>query len=62
MTVNYLKSRLRNPSSYIENKIYYWSVKDNSFVMVEVDYSEMNGLGGYNRGTCTGTCEKGMIR
>jgi hypothetical protein len=39
-----LKSKLKNPNSLIINNIYYPSVG-----VVELDYSAMNGFGGYNR-------------
>lgn len=55
-TETLLKSMLKNPNSLIINDIYE---TDNH---VEVDYSAMNGFGGYNREKITTYYNKGVLK
>lgn len=48
--VTYLKAHLKNPSSYQEHSTSYYK-NDNGTYVITIDYSAMNGFGGYNRST-----------
>ena len=60
--VDYLKAHLKNPSSYQQHSINYYKTDDNTY-MITIDYSAMNGFGGYNRSTfvCTVDIKTGKV-
>jgi uncharacterized protein YjdB len=59
--VTKLKKRLKNPSSLIVNEYSFNSVKTakGGTLYVYIDYSAMNGFGGYSRSYCKYYCEDG---
>ncbi|MBO2517082.1 MAG: hypothetical protein CW338_07425 [Clostridiales bacterium] len=65
IAIRYIKNRLKNPTSFIENSNYYYTY-DGYYTFV-IDYSAQNGFGGYNRETyyievnySTGTVQSGF--
>ncbi len=62
----WLKSQLKNPSSLIVNSVTYSKYESNSnpgeyiFALI-INYSAMNGFGGYNRETVLYYCDERMI-
>ena len=61
VALNYLKSRLKNPDSYQQHSITY--TRDGDNYTVYIDYSAMNGFGGYTRSTfvCVVNCKTKSI-